>query len=246
MRPGGRAPNRPDSPRMSVGKDKSIGVAMQAAILGRKIGMTQVYDGRGQLLPVTVVQAGPCTVTQVKTVETDGYHAVQIGFEEVKPHRAARPQIGHAAKAGAKPCKFYHEVRSDSPADLDAGSAVTVASFDEVAYVDVTGTSKGKGFAGGMKRHGFKGMPASHGVERKHRSPGTIASFASNRGTGPTLRKGKHMAGHMGFVRCTSRNHKLVAVDKENNLLLIKGALPGPNGGCLFIKQSKTARVAAK
>jgi large subunit ribosomal protein L3 len=219
---------------------------MQAAILGKKVGMTQVYDEQGRLSPVTVVQAGPCVVTQVKTVETDGYHAVQIGFEEIKAHRAAKPQIGHAAKAGAKPCKYYHEVRCGSPANVEPGSTVTVADFDDVAYVDVTGTTKGKGFAGGVKRHGFKGLGASHGVERKHRSPGSIASFASNRGTGPTLRKGKRMAGHMGYVRCTSRNHKVVAIDKENNLLLIKGALPGPNGGCLFVKKSTTARVAAK
>jgi large subunit ribosomal protein L3 len=219
---------------------------MLAAILGRKIGMTQVYDEQGQLQPVTVVQAGPCTVTQVKTTETDGYDAVQMGFEEVKPHRASKPQIGHAARAKAKPCKFYHEIRTDSGEEMDLGSEVTVDSFEEVACVDVVGTTKGKGFQGGVKRHGFKGQPASHGVERKHRSLGSIASFASNAGTGPSLRKGKRMAGHMGHVRCTSRNHKLVAVDKENNLLLIKGSLPGPNGGCLFIRQSKTARVAAK
>jgi len=219
---------------------------MQAVILGKKIGMTQVYDQQGNLLPVTVVQAGPCTVTQVKTTETDGYHAVQIGFDEVKAHRAKKPQIGHAAEAKAKPCKLYREMRLASPADVELGTSVTVENFDEVAFVDVTGTTKGKGFAGGMKRHGFKGQLASHGVERKHRSPGSISSFASNAGTGPTLRKGKRMAGHMGSVRSTSRNHRLVGVDKDNNLLLIKGALPGANGGYLFIKQSVTAKVGKK
>ncbi len=219
---------------------------MQAAILGKKIGMTQVYDEDGKLLPVTVVQAGPCTVLQVKTDQTDGYHAVQIGFEDVKAHRAGKPQIGHAAKANAKPKKLSREVRLSEEADVEIGATITVESFDEIAVVDVIGTTKGKGFAGGMKRHGFKGQLASHGVERKHRSPGSIASFASNAGTGPKLKKGKKMAGHMGAINHTARNHKLVGVDKENNLLLIKGSLPGPNGGYLFIKESKTAKPAEK
>ena len=126
---------------------------------------------------------------------------------------------------------------------MEVGTTITVESFDEVGYVDVVGTTKGKGFAGGMKRHHFKGQLASHGVERKHRSPGSIASHASDAGTGPKPKKGKRMAGHMGAVRCTSRNHKLVGVDKENDLLLIKGSLPGANGGFLFIRESKTAKV---
>lgn len=219
---------------------------MKAAILAKKIGMTQVYDQQGTLQPVTVVRAGPCVVTQVKSVDTDGYDAVQIGFEPLKPHRAKKPQIGHAAKAGAKPQKICREVRLDCPGDVEPGSALTVAGFEEVAYVDVTGTTKGKGFAGGMKRHGFKGFPASHGTERKHRASGSIASFAANAGKGPTLRKGKRMAGHMGAVRSTSRNHKLISVDKDNDLLVIKGALPGANGGYLFIKESKTAKANRK
>ena len=217
---------------------------MLSSLLGKKIGMTQVYDDRGVLHPVTVVQAGPCVVLQVKTTDIDGYEAVQIGFEEVKAHRAAKPQIGHAGKAGARPQKFVREVRVDAPVDdVSPGSTVTVDIFEQTAYVDVIGTSKGKGFAGGMKRHGFKGQLASHGVERKHRSPGSIASHASNAGTGPKIKKGKRMAGHMGDARCTSRNHKLISVDKENNLLLIKGSVPGANGGYLFIRVSKTARV---
>ncbi len=216
---------------------------MHAAILGKKIGMTQVYDEQGKLLPVTVVQAGPCTVLQVKTAKTDGYEAVQIGFQDVRPHRAAKPAIGHAAKASSAAKSFVREVRLADPTDVEVGSTVTVESFDDIGWVDVIGTTKGKGFAGGMKRHGFKGQLASHGVERKHRSPGSIASHASNAGTGPKIKKGKRMAGHMGDVRCTSRNHKLVAVDKENNLLLIKGALPGANGGFLYIRTSKTAKA---
>lgn len=216
---------------------------MAAAILGKKIGMTQVYDPDGVLLPVTVVIAGPCTVLQVKTGQRDGYDAVQMGFEDVRAHRASRPLIGHAAKANTRPKKFARELRLDEEAEVEVGTTITVESFDEVGYVDVVGTTKGKGFAGGMKRHHFKGQQASHGVERKHRSPGSIASHASDAGTGPKPKKGKRMAGHMGAVRCTSRNHKLVGVDKENGLLLIKGPLPGANGGLLFIRESKTAKV---
>jgi len=132
---------------------------MKAAILGKKIGMTQVYDQAGDVLPVTVVQAGPCTVMQVKSVDSDGYDAVQLGFEDVKTHRASKPQVGHAAKANAGPKKFVREVRLVEPADLEAGSNVTVESFSEVRFVDVTGTTKGKGFAGAMKRHNFGGQP---------------------------------------------------------------------------------------
>ena len=215
---------------------------MQAAILGKKIGMTQVYDEGGNLMPVTVVQAGPCAVLQVKTAASDGYEAVQIGFGDVKAHRAAKPQIAHAAKAGMRARKIVREVRLSEQADLSPGAEVTVESFADVAFVDVVGTTKGKGFAGGMKRHNFAGQSASHGVERKHRSPGSISSHSSNAGTGPTLKKGKRMAGHMGAVRHTSRNHRLLRVDRENGLLLIKGPLPGANGGYLFIRKSKATR----
>jgi len=220
---------------------------MVAAILGKKVGMTQVYDAEGVLHPVTVVEAGPCTVLQVKTAAGDGYEAVQLGFGELKPHRATKPQIGHAARAGSRPMRFVREVRLAAPAEgLAPGQQVTVDVFDGVAYVDVTGISKGKGFQGVMKRHHFGGQPDSHGTERKHRSPGSIASFSSNRGTGGKPKRGKPMAGHMGAVRVTSRNHKLVAVDKDNRLLLIQGALPGPGGGLLLVRRSKTARVRAE
>ena len=219
---------------------------MQAALLGKKIGMTQVYDEGGTLHPVTVVQAGPCCVLQVKTVDTDGYDAVQIGFEEVKAHRARQPQIGHANKAGCAPQRLAREVRLDAPdAEAEPGQTWTVDVFEGVAHVDVIGTSKGKGFAGGVKRHGFKGQQASHGVERKHRSPGSIASHSSNAGMGPKIKKGKRMAGQMGNVRTTSRNHKLIAVDKENNLLLIQGSVPGANGGFVFVRKSKTAKTGS-
>ncbi|MDY6913977.1 MAG: 50S ribosomal protein L3 [Planctomycetota bacterium] len=217
---------------------------MQAAILGKKIGMTQVYDENGSLQPVTIVQAGPCSVMQVKTAETDGYNAVQLGFEDVKSHRATKPQIGHAAKAGVKPAKLVREIRLAEAADgVEAGQNITVEVFEGIAYVDVVGTTKGKGFAGGMKRHGFKGQPASHGTERKHRAPGSISSHSSNAGTGPKIKKGKRMAGHMGTQRCTARNHKLVGVNKADNVLLIKGSVPGANSGFLIIRQSKTAKI---
>ena len=218
---------------------------MQPALLGKKIGMTQVYDDSGTLHPVTVVQAGPCDVLQVKTAETDQYHAVQIGFEDVKPQRARRPQIGHAKKVGATPKRFVREVRlAEAESEIEAGQTLTVEVFDGVEHVDVTATTKGRGFAGVMKRHGFKGQLASHGVERKHRSPGSISSHASNAGTGPTVSKGKRMAGHMGSVKRTTRNHKLIKIDKENGLLLIKGAVPGANGGCVLVRKSKTAKVS--
>jgi len=216
---------------------------MQPALLGKKIGMTQVYDDKGQVLPVTVIQAGPCPVLQVKSIDTDGYDAIQIGFDEVKASRATRPLIGHAAKAGQRPMRHIREVRLDAPADeIELGQVLTVDSFKDVVHVDVIGTSKGKGFAGVMKRYGFKGQLATHGVERKHRSPGSIASHSSNAGTGPKLKKGKRMGGHMGMEQCTTRNHKLVSVDTDNGLLLIKGAVPGPNGGVVYVRLSKTAK----
>lgn len=219
---------------------------MIPALLGKKIGMTQVYDDTGVLHPVTVVQAGPCTVLQVKTDETDGYNAVQLGLGDVKLHRAAKPLIGHAAKANAQPKRFVREFRVDSSENnVELGADLTVAVFDEIQFVDVVGTSKGKGFAGGMKRHGFGGQCASHGVKRRHRSPGSINGHATNLGMGAKIKKGKRMAGHMGAVRVTSRKHRLVGVDKENNLLLIKGPIPGANGGFVTIRKSKTAKVKA-
>lgn len=213
---------------------------MLLALLGKKIGMTQIYDDAGVVHPVTVVQAGPCSVLQIKSDETDGYNAVQIGLEDAKPHRAAKPQIGHAARAGVKPKRHLREVRLDEPLeDIEPGGTLTVEIFEDVTYVDVVGTSKGKGYAGVMKRHGFKGQPASHGVERKHRSPGSIASHSSNAGTGPKIKKGKRMSGRMGMDRCTTRNHRLMGIDKENNLLLIKGSIPGANGGVVLVRKSR-------
>jgi large subunit ribosomal protein L3 len=216
---------------------------MTPALLGKKIGTTRVYNEKGAIVPVTVVQAGPCAVTQVKTAETDGYHAVQLGFGDIKAKFSTFPLIGHAAKAGVGPKKHFREIKLKEATDRKPGDVVNVSAFDGVQFVDVIGTSKGKGTAGVMKRHHFGGQCASHGTERKHRSPGSIASRATWRGQSGKPKKGVRMAGHMGVDRVTTRNHPLVKIDAENNLLLIKGALPGPNGGLLFVRKAVTARV---
>ncbi len=212
-----------------------------AMLLGKKVGMTGVYDESGRLLPVTVIQAGPCTVMQVKTVDTDGYNAVQMGYDDVKPSRRKNPQIGHAEKANSVPKKFVREMRlpKDAEPEYKVGDSLTVSVFADNKYVDVVGTNKGKGFAGVMKRHGFHGFPGSHGTERKHRAPGSIAGFASDAGHGGSPKKGKKMAGHMGNHRVTTKNHCLVAVDEEKNLLVVKGSVPGPAGGYCIVRSAK-------
>ncbi len=217
---------------------------MTPALLGKKVGMTRIYDDKGTIVPVTVVAAGPCTITQVKTADgKDKYNAVQISFGDCKAKHSTYASMGHSAQAGCGPQRHFHEIRLKDATDKQLGDTVTVESFNEVQYVDVIGTSKGKGFAGVMKRHHFGGQCASHGTERKHRSPGSIASRATWRGQCGKPKKGVRMAGHMGSDQVTTRNHPLVKVDKEKNLLLIKGALPGPNGTLLFIRKSITARV---
>ena len=214
-----------------------------AMLLGKKVGMTQVYDEAGKLLPVTVIQAGPCVVMQVKMAETDGYNAVQLGFNDVKPSRRKNPQVGHARKADTAPKRFVKEMRLPDEAEPECkvGDSITVSVFAEDKYVDVVGTSKGKGFAGVMKRHGFGGFPASHGTERKHRAPGSISSFASDAGHGGSPKKGKKMAGHMGNRRVTTKNHRLVAIDEEKNLIVVKGSVPGPAGGYCLVRSAKKA-----
>jgi len=210
-------------------------------LLGKKVGMTRVYDQSGQLIPVTVIQAGPCTITQVKTAETDGYDAIQLGFDDVKASRQKQPQVGHAGKADATPKKFVRECRlvGKDQTEYKAGDSLTVSVFAETKYVDVTGTSKGKGFAGVMKRHGFGGFPASHGTERKHRASGSIASHASNAGAGGGPKKGKRMAGHMGGRRITTKNHSLLAVDAQKNIMVIKGSVAGASGSYCIIKSAQ-------
>jgi len=213
-----------------------------AMLLGKKIGMTQVYDEQGRMIPVTVLQAGPCTVLQVKTPQTDGYTAVQLGYEDVKASRVKKPAEGHAQKANTVPKRFVREWRlgKDQEPNCAAGDRVDVASFAEIKFVDVVGTSKGKGNAGVMKRHGFGGFPASHGTERKHRASGSIGSHGSDCGHGGNLKKGKRMAGRMGGQRVTTKHHKLVRIDEQNNLLVVKGAVAGPVGGYVEIRSSKT------
>jgi len=211
---------------------------MVAALLGKKVGMTRMYDGQGVMTPVTVLQLGPCAILQVKTVETDGYNALQLGYGEVKKSRRKEPEVGHAKKAGTTPKAFVREVRVAAPPEQKAGEQVTVAVFQGVPFVAVTGTSKGKGYQGVMRRYRFKGQPASHGCERKHRSPGGIGGGAG-RGTARSIKKGKRMPGHMGFERSTSRNHVVLAVDAENHLLVVKGPVAGPCGGLVFVAQTQ-------
>jgi large subunit ribosomal protein L3 len=213
------------------------------AILGRKIGMTQVFDPSGMRVPVTVVQAGPCVVLQVKSVGgKDRYHAVQLGFDDEKPHRSTLPEIGHARKARSSPKRFVREIRLTQPTDKKVGDTVTVEMFKqaEIKWVDVTGVTRGRGFQGVMARWGFGGQPASHGTERKHRSPGSIGAHAQNRGHSGAVKKGKRMAGHAGHVQRTIRCQALVEVDPEHNVLLIRGAVPGPKNGYVIVRKSKT------
>ncbi len=197
------------------------------------------------MLPVTVIQAGPCLVMQVKNKQSDGYNAVQLGYDDVKVSSRKKPAVGHAEKARTVPKRFVREMRlaDDAEAEFSAGDSITVDVFAETKFVDVTGVSKGKGFAGVMKRHGFGGFPASHGTERKHRAPGSISSFASNAGGGGGPKKGKRMAGHMGCERVTIKSHSVVAVDEDKGLLVVKGSVPGPAGGYVVVQSSKKGRA---
>ncbi|HEX41957.1 MAG TPA: 50S ribosomal protein L3 [Phycisphaerales bacterium] len=210
-------------------------------ILGKKVGMTRIYDASGKMIPVTVIQAGPCSVLQVKTVENDGYNAVQLGYDDIKPARRRKPAVGHAHKGGTVPKRFVREMRLPAGAELpyQIGDSVTVSSFADIKLVDIIGMSKGKGFAGPMKRHGFGGFPASHGTERKHRAPGSQAGVAANAGRSGGPKKGKRMGGQMGNVRVTTRNHPLVSIDGQNHLLVVKGPVPGPPDGYCIVRCSK-------
>lgn len=212
---------------------------MPQALLGKKIGMSRLYDENGKNVPVTVIHAGPCVISQIKTGETDGYEAIQLGYDDVRPRNSSMPLIGHDAKAGAAAKRHHREVRVTvgEVENYETGQSLTVEMFNTVKFVDVTGQSKGKGFAGVMKRHGFKGQQASHGVERKHRSPGAISGRSSNLGTGKP-KKGIRMGGHMGDERVTVRSLPLVAIDKDRNLLLVKGPVPGPKRGLLLIREA--------
>jgi large subunit ribosomal protein L3 len=201
-------------------------------ILGEKLGMTQVFDENNRIIPVTVVKAGPCVVTQIRTVEKDGYSAVQLGFGRIDPRKVTKPVGGHFKAAGVTPRKHLMELRTDAIEDYEVGQELGADVFDAGAEVDVTGTTKGKGTAGVMKRHGFAGLGSAHGTQRKHRSPGSIGGCA----TPGRVFKGLRMSGRMGHITQTTQNLRVHKVDTENGLLLIKGAIPGPKGSVVLVK----------
>jgi large subunit ribosomal protein L3 len=205
-------------------------------ILGKKLGMTQVFTADGTVVPVTVIAAGPCVVLQKKEVATDGYEAVQLGFEDKKEHRANKPEIGHAKKANTTPKKFVREIRGMNPAEYELGQEIKVDLFQEGEIVDVTGTSKGKGFAGAIKRHNQARGPMSHG-SRYHRGPGSLGPIAPNR-----VFKGQTLPGRMGGERVTIQNLEIVKVDTDNNLLLVKGSIPGPRNSYVIVKSAVKSR----
>ncbi len=207
---------------------------MVQTILGRKLGMTQVWSEDDSLVPVTVIEAGPCVVSQVKTVGRDGYDAVQIAFGDIKESKVNKPTAGHFAKAGATPRRHVAEVRLSEPdGDVKPGDELTVGMFEPGAMVDVSGTSKGKGFAGVMKRHNFRGGPGGHG-SHFHRAPGSIGQAS----TPSRVFRGARMPGQMGNETVTVRNLEVVKVDPEQNLLIVKGAVPGPKGALLTIRST--------
>ncbi|WP_459644877.1 50S ribosomal protein L3 [Kineococcus sp. NUM-3379] len=208
-------------------------------VLGTKLGMTQVWDEANRLVPVTVVQAAPNVVTQVRTTESDGYEAVQLAFGAIDPRKANKPAAGHFAKAGVAPRRHLVELRTTDASGYTAGQEVTVEIFSAGQVVDVVGTTRGKGTAGVMKRHGFAGVSASHGAHRNHRKPGSIGGCS----TPGRVFKGLRMAGRMGAERQTTQNLKVHAVDVEKGLLLIAGAVPGPRGGVVLVKNAAKARV---
>lgn len=217
-------------------------------ILGKKVGMTQIFDERGEVVPVTVIEAGPCYVTQVKSADKDGYQAVQLGFGEAKERRLSRGERGHLgllktdekhskrrAIEGVPALRHVREFKIKSDEGMTLGQKITADVFVVGDHVDVVGTSKGKGFAGNMKRHGFSGGPRTHGQSDRQRSPGSIAPTTSP----GKIHKGKHMAGHMGNVRVTAPNLKVVMVDAERNLLAVRGPIPGAAGSLVIVKQAR-------
>jgi large subunit ribosomal protein L3 len=213
---------------------------MPKAILGTKVGMTRLFDSTEKNVPVTVIQAGPCFISQIKSEATDGYAAVQLAYEDVKARRSTMPEIGHDAKAGLSPKRYHREIRlsEDELEQYELGQQVSAGDFEAVHFVDVVATSKGKGFAGAMKRHNFKGQPATHGVKRVHRSTGSIGPVSSAMGTGSN-KKGIRMPGQMGNEQVTIRSLPVVAVDTEKNLLLVKGPVPGPKRGLVYVREAK-------
>jgi len=211
-----------------------------SGVLGTKVGMTQVFDEANRVVPVTVVKAGPCVVTQVRTPSVDGYNAVQIAYGAIDPRKVNKPETGHFSKAGVTPRRHLAELRTSDASDYEVGQEVTAEVFSAGAVVDVSGTSKGKGTAGVMKRHGFGGLGASHGTQRKHRAPGAIGGCA----TPARVFKGQRMAGRMGHERVTTQNLTVHGVDADAGLLLIRGAVPGPRGGLVLVTSASKADPA--
>jgi large subunit ribosomal protein L3 len=212
-------------------------------LLGTKLGMTQLWDENNRVVPVTVIAASTNVVTQVRLPETDGYHAIQIGYGEVDGRKVTKPQAGHFAKAGTTPRRHLVEIRTSAAPDYTVGQELGVDTFAPGEEIDVTGTSKGKGYAGVMKRHGFAGVSASHGAHRNHRKPGSIGACA----TPGRVFKGMRMAGQMGGVAVTTQNVTVHAVDAEKGIVLLKGAVPGPKGGLVVIRSAakKTQEAGA-
>jgi large subunit ribosomal protein L3 len=209
-------------------------------VLGEKLGMTQVFDENNRMIPVTVVKAGPCVVTQVRTADKDGYSAVQLAYGAIDPRKVNQPTAGHFAKAGVPPRRHLVEIRTADASTYTLGQEVTAELFAAGATVDVVGTSKGKGYTGVMKRHNFRGLGAGHGVQRKHRSPGSIGGAS----TPGRVFKGMRMAGRSGHARVTTQNLTVHAVDAERGLLLIKGAVPGPRGGMVLVRTAVKGGLA--
>ena len=207
---------------------------MSMGILGRKVGMTQVFDDDGKAIPVTVIEAGPCSVVEIRTPEKNSYSAVQLGFGEVKPSKVTKPEKGYFTKQNTAPKRWLREFRIDNTADYQVGQEITVSLFQNGEVVDVTGISKGKGYQGVMKRHGFGGTPASHGHSVTHRHPGSIgcSSFPGR------VMKGRRMAGQMGGEQVTTKNLKVFGIDEENNLILIEGPVPGARDSLVMIRKT--------
>ena len=203
-------------------------------ILGKKLGMTQGWDANNKMIPITVVEVGSNVITQIKTSDTDGYQAIQVAFGSIDPRKVNKPDAGHFAKAGVTPRRFLAEIRTNDADSYTVGQELGADLFEVGQVIDVVGTSKGKGFAGHMKRHGFSGVSASHGAHRNHRKPGSIGASS----TPGRVFKGTRMAGRMGTDRVTAMNLKLHAVDAEKGLLLIKGAIPGPKGQLVFVRNA--------
>jgi len=208
------------------------------AIIGEKLGMTQVFDDQARAIPVTVIKAGPCRVVQIKTEETDGYNSIQISFGDVKPGKVNKPEAGHFAKAGVAPARHLAEIRVDDPAAYKVGQEIRIADlFQPGTKADVSGVSKGKGFAGVMERHNFSGQGGSHGNHKAHRAPGSIGACA----TPARVFKGMRMAGRLGGERVTTLNIEIVGVDGERDLLLLGGAVPGPKGSVVLVREAVKA-----